>query len=110
MRLGPTVIGDSLREVALSRASGASCDRGEQGHRLRRAACQSANLIGSVGSRQDVCGLPRRSEDDPPERPIIVILGWDLRIHVASGTCDLNAGDEELPFGEGTQAERATDL
>jgi hypothetical protein len=86
--------------------SGASRDRGEQGHCLRGAACQSTYLIGGVGSRQDVRGLPSGAEHDRPERPIIFILTWDLRIHVAGGTCDLNAGDEELPFGEGIQAER----
>lgn len=80
--------------------SGASCNRGQQGHRLRRTACQSAHLIGSVGSRQDVCGLSGGSKHDRSQRPFIVILAWDQRIHVASGTCDLNARHEELPFGE----------
>jgi hypothetical protein len=48
----------------------ASGDRGEQGHRLRGAACQSAHLIGGVGSRQDVGGLPRGSEHDRPDDPL----------------------------------------
>jgi hypothetical protein len=90
--------------------SGASCDCGEQGNRLRGSACQSAHFIGRVGSRQDVCGLPRGSEHGRPERPIIVILRWDPRIHMGGGTCDLNAGEEELPFSQRTHAERTTDL